>query len=94
VAKAVTALRDAGLKVEMALAGGKLGKQFQQAVKRGYRFAAIPNPEELAAGIVQLKDLVSGEQRPMMLADAARWSQDLDFHGAREQSGETGVSKP
>jgi histidyl-tRNA synthetase len=56
-------LRAAGLDVEAWLgAPGKLGKQFQYADSRGIPFAIVLGPEELAEGVVAMKNLGTGEQ--------------------------------
>ena len=68
---AVTALRAAGVAAQITLdAGGKLGKQLKRANEIGARFAVVIGPEEAQAGIVNLKDLVSGEQHKLALAEA------------------------
>ena len=68
---AVTALRAAGVAAQITLdAGGKLGKQLKRANEIGARFALVIGPEEAQAGIVNLKDLVSGEQHKLALAEA------------------------
>jgi histidyl-tRNA synthetase len=65
-------LRAAGLKVEQALdAAEKLGKQLQHADRRGIRFALVLGPDEVARGVVNVKDLRSGEQRTLARADVA-----------------------
>jgi histidyl-tRNA synthetase len=56
-------LRAAGVPVESWLGSpGKLGKQFQYADGRGIPFAVVLGPDELAAGVVALKDLTTGTQ--------------------------------
>ena len=62
-------LRQAGLRVEMDLAGGKLGKQLERASKRGARLAILIGPDEAAAGTVVLKDLRDGAQQAVTQAD-------------------------
>ena len=57
-------LRDAGLAVRPDGTSRKLGKQLESAAKAGARWAAIIG-EELAAGEVILRDLETGEQRPV-----------------------------
>lgn len=60
-----TALRKAGLKVELALSAGKLGKQFQLATKKGHRFALLQGDTERQAGQLVLKDLSTGGQQTL-----------------------------
>lgn len=67
------AMRTAGLRVEVSLAGQKVGKQFQLATRKGYRFAALIGADEIAAGTVALKDLESGQQEVLALAAVAEW---------------------
>ena len=55
------ALRDEGLRVEMAEAGRKLGKALEQAAKLA-PYALLLGAEEVAAEAVQVKDLRTGEQ--------------------------------
>lgn len=56
-------LRGAGLDVEAWLgAPGKLGKQFQYADSRRIPYAVVLGPDELAEGVVALKNLATGEQ--------------------------------
>lgn len=56
-------LRRAGLDVEAWLgAPGKLGKQFQYAAGRKIPYAIVLGPDELAEGVVALKNLATGEQ--------------------------------
>jgi histidyl-tRNA synthetase len=62
-------LRQAGLRVEMDLAGGKLGKQLERASKRGARLALMMGPEEAAAGTVVVKDLRDGAQQTVAKSD-------------------------
>lgn len=67
---AAAAFRAAGLRTELHLGGGKLGKQLQAAERRGARFAAIVGPDEAAAGAVQLKGLADRAQETLPLAAA------------------------
>jgi histidyl-tRNA synthetase len=62
-------LRDAGLRVRPDTSARKLGKQLESAAKLGATWAAIVG-EELADGRIGLKDLASGEQETLALADA------------------------
>ncbi len=64
-----TELRAAGLRVELDLAGGRIGKQFERAGKRGSKIALVVGSDELAAGVVQVKDLASGEQAKVARAE-------------------------
>ena len=55
-------LRDAGIATEVALEGGKLGKQLKYADRAGIRFAIVQGEDELARGAVAIKDLRRGDQ--------------------------------
>lgn len=55
-------LRDAGIATEIALEGGKLGKQLKYADRAGIRFAVVAGEDELARGAVGVKDLRRGDQ--------------------------------
>jgi histidyl-tRNA synthetase len=55
-------LRDAGLRVEFALAAQGVGKQLKLADARGARFAAVIGPDDRARGEVMLKDLAAQTQ--------------------------------
>ena len=52
-----TAMRKANVGCELYPDGAKLGKQFQYAEKRGHTLAVFAGPEELAAGVVKVKNL-------------------------------------
>jgi histidyl-tRNA synthetase len=62
-------LRDAGVPVRPDGSSRKLGKQLEGAAKAGARWAVIVG-DELERGEVGLKDLESGEQRTLPLAEA------------------------
>ncbi|MCB1640650.1 MAG: histidine--tRNA ligase [Xanthomonadales bacterium] len=55
-------LRGAGINCELQLEAGKLGKQLRYADRAGIPFAVIVGPDELAKGVVQVKDLRRQEQ--------------------------------
>ena len=63
-----TELRAAGLTVRADLAQRKLGRQLEGAVRDGARFAVIVG-DDLADGLVQLRDLGAASQKPVPLAD-------------------------
>jgi histidyl-tRNA synthetase len=64
----VQRLRDAGLRVDIALAPGRIGKQFQAAEERGARFAVVADAE-LDCGAVIVKELATREQRTVPEAE-------------------------
>jgi len=55
-------LRDAGIAAEVALEGGKLGKQLKYADRAGIRFAVVAGEDELSRDAVAVKDLRRGDQ--------------------------------
>ncbi len=55
-------LRGAGINTELQLEPSKLGKQLKYADRAGIPFAVIVGPDELAKGVVQVKDLRRQEQ--------------------------------
>jgi histidyl-tRNA synthetase len=77
VAGLARTLRAAGVKVEVALSAGKLGKQFQLATKKGYRWALLQGADERARGELVLKDLESGTQEVVAVAAVETWGPRL-----------------
>ncbi|HET8625719.1 MAG TPA: ATP phosphoribosyltransferase regulatory subunit, partial [Gemmatimonadales bacterium] len=69
-------LRDAGLRVEYALARGPLGKQLKLADTRGARAAIVIGPDDRGRGEVMIKDLDAKTQvavrRDALVAEARR----------------------
>jgi histidyl-tRNA synthetase len=55
-------LRDADIATEVALEGGKLGRQLKYADRAGIRFAVVAGEQELARDAVAVKDLRRGDQ--------------------------------
>ncbi len=55
-------LRGAGISTEVVLEGGKLGKQFKYADRAGIRFVVVLGEDELARGVVTVKDLRREDQ--------------------------------
>ncbi len=55
-------LRAAGIHAEVQLEARKLQKQLQYADKAGIRFVLLLGDDEMARGVVKVKDLRSGEQ--------------------------------
>ena len=69
-------LRSAGIRTEVALEGGKLGKQLKYADRAGIRHALVLGEDELSRGVVALKDLASGEQSEVPRAELIRTLQE------------------
>ena len=63
-------LRAAGIRAEVFLGGGNMGKQLKYADARNAPVAVIEGEDERARGVVQLKDLVLG----------ARLAADIETH--------------
>jgi histidyl-tRNA synthetase len=57
-----TELRAAGIATEVVLEGGKLGKQFKYADRAGIRFVVVLGEDEIAKGVVTVKDLRREDQ--------------------------------
>jgi histidyl-tRNA synthetase len=56
-------LRDAGQSVEYGFKAGGVGKQFKAAAALGARRVAVLGPDEVAAGVVNVKEMETGEER-------------------------------
>lgn len=65
-------LRDAGLRGEMAFAARSVKSAMRQAGRSGARHALLLGEDELANGLVVIKNMDSGEQTSVPLAEAAR----------------------
>ncbi|AXI80709.1 histidine--tRNA ligase [Peterkaempfera bronchialis] len=65
----VTALRRAGVPADIAFGGKGLKGAMKAADRSGARWAVVAGERDLADGVVQLKDLTSGDQIPVA-ADA------------------------
>jgi histidyl-tRNA synthetase len=63
----VTALRRAGVAADFAFGGKGVKNAMKSANRSGARFALVAGDRDLAEGVVQLKDLESGEQGPVAL---------------------------
>lgn len=77
-ARLATALRRAGLNTELYLEPAKLGKQIRYAQRKTIPVVAILGEAEIAAGVVALKRLDTGEQvsvpREQAAAQVRRWA--------------------
>ncbi|MBD8879611.1 MULTISPECIES: histidine--tRNA ligase [Rhodanobacter] len=65
-------LRAAGIATEAVLEAGKLGKQFKYADRAGIRFAVVLGEDELAKGVVTVKDLRRGDQFEVARAELVK----------------------
>ncbi|MFE7119989.1 histidine--tRNA ligase [Streptomyces sp. NPDC057654] len=61
----VTELRRAGVAADFAYGGKGLKNAMKSANRSGARYAVVAGERDLAEGVVQLKDLESGEQAPV-----------------------------
>ena len=66
-----TTLRQAGIAVELYPDSAKLKKQFDYADRKAIPFLSINGGNEIASGVVQIKNLASGEQRSFERGDLA-----------------------
>jgi len=66
-----TDLRAAGVRTELFADTPSLGKQIQYANTIGAPFVAILGGDELAKGVVTLKNLATGEQKTLAVSEAA-----------------------
>ena len=64
-------LRAAGIACEIYPDATKLKKQFEYADRKGIPYLAIVGDQEMADGVVTLKNLATGEQRPVPYAQLA-----------------------
>jgi histidyl-tRNA synthetase len=55
-------LRNAGIATEVVMEGGKLGRQFKHADRAGIRFVVVLGPDEIAKGVVTVKDMRKQDQ--------------------------------
>ncbi|HET7845429.1 MAG TPA: His/Gly/Thr/Pro-type tRNA ligase C-terminal domain-containing protein, partial [Xanthomonadales bacterium] len=71
--KLASELRDAGIATEAQLEARKLGKQFQYADKAGIRFVLVLGPDEIAKGVVTVKDLRGEGQAEVARGELGGW---------------------
>lgn len=67
--KLVMDLRDAGFSAAVDYAGRSMKAQMKQANKLGARYAAIMGEDELAEGVVMLRDMAGSEQEKVPVAE-------------------------
>ena len=65
-------LRAEGLRVDLYPEADKLGKQFKYASSRGIPFVAVLGDDERAEGKVGLKDMTTGQQKALSVAEVVR----------------------
>ena len=67
-------LRNNGIRAEVFLGGGNIGKQMKYADKRAAPIAVIEGADERAEGIVTLKDLALGARLAADIKTHEEWS--------------------
>jgi histidyl-tRNA synthetase len=67
----VQALRGEGIRAEIGYRGN-LKRRMERANRSGARAAVILGESEIARGVAQVKDLASGEQAEVPIAELAR----------------------
>ncbi|MEM6942917.1 MAG: histidine--tRNA ligase, partial [Pseudomonadota bacterium] len=68
-------LRNAGIRAEVFLGGGNMGKQLKYADRRAAPIAVIEGTEEREQGLVQLKDLVLGAKLSAEIETREEWTE-------------------
>jgi histidyl-tRNA synthetase len=66
-------LRAAGLRVDLYPEPDRYGRQFKYGEERQIRYALLLSPREIEAGVVAVKDLVSGEQVDQPAGGVIAW---------------------
>lgn len=69
--KVATDLRRAGFKTDYSYKDASFGKQFKQADALGAKFAVVIGADELAKNCAKIKNLASGEEREVAIAEVA-----------------------
>ncbi|HUF87098.1 MAG TPA: histidine--tRNA ligase [Thermohalobaculum sp.] len=67
-------LRQAGMRAEVFLGGGNMGRQLKYADRRGAPVAVIEGADELAQGAVTLKDLALGARLAAEIETREAWT--------------------
>jgi len=67
-------LRAAGIRAEVFLGGGNLGRQLKYADQRGSAVAVIEGGDERERGVVQLKDLALGARLAAEIGTREEWT--------------------
>lgn len=66
-------LREAGIRVEVYLGNGAMGKQLKYADRMGHRLAVIAGGDEFERDVVQVKDLELGRQVAETIESHEEW---------------------
>jgi histidyl-tRNA synthetase len=70
--KLASALRSEGVACDLDYAERSAKGQFRQADRSGAAYAAILGEDELTRGVCTVRDMSSGEERPVSVADGAK----------------------
>jgi histidyl-tRNA synthetase len=70
--KLAVALREEGISSDMDYGGRGMRAQFKQADRTGASYAAILGEDELARGVCTVRDMASGEERIVPVAEGAK----------------------
>jgi histidyl-tRNA synthetase len=70
--KLAGALREEGISADLDYGGRGLRAQFKQADRLGAPYAVILGEDELAQGVATVRDMASGEERSVPVADGAK----------------------
>lgn len=73
----IAALRGAGFRVDYPLKDVAFGKQFKAAAESGARLALIYGDDEVAKGVVKIRDLTAREEHEVAAAQAAEAVRDF-----------------
>ncbi|GAB1489496.1 histidine--tRNA ligase [Opitutaceae bacterium] len=73
----IAALRGAGFRVDYPLKDVAFGKQFKAAAESGARLALIYGDDEVAKGVVKIRDLTAREEHEVPAAQAAEAVRDF-----------------
>jgi len=71
-----TKIRDAGISAEIYFNDGKMGKKFSYADKLGIPYVVVIGEDEITTGKFKLKDMVTGEQKELDIAQIIQNLQD------------------
>jgi histidyl-tRNA synthetase len=67
-----SALRTEGIACDLNYAERSAKGQFRQADRSGAAYAAVLGEDELAQGVCTVRDMSSGEERTVSVADGAK----------------------
>jgi histidyl-tRNA synthetase len=70
--KLADALREEGISADLDYGGRGMRAQFRQADRTGASYAAILGEDELACGVCTVRDMTSGEERIVSVAEGAK----------------------